>query len=287
MKRLCTFLFLSIHFQLLLYSQSPSDSFVKEINAPLYLSEMTELNCKKIWFDSLLDVCDSAKAVYVQHRCRIDDSSLKGRLYLMDMKDNLIAEIEVDDVNNVRGRVGEMPGDTGVSPPGRPRFNYNGPNRYYYDNGQLKRDDYFINGILVRKKCFTLEGLDTAYFPRIELPEFPGGNDSLLAFIERSIVYPKRAIARNIQGLVLLRVRINNQGEADQIAVFESPDELLSEEAIRVVESFPKFKPPYYEGVPANFSISIPVRFRLLKPINKQTLKPEEILTKKSFRNKS
>jgi TonB family protein len=291
MKQLCTFLFLTIHFQVQLSGQTPLESVInKEIKAPLYLSEMAELNCKKIWFDTLLNICDSSTAIYVQQRCRADAGSVKGRLYLMDRKDNLISEIEVDDVNNVRGRVGEMPGDTCPGLPGEGRFSYYGPSRTYYKNGQLKRDDYYINGFLVRKKCFTALGLDTTYttyFPFFGLPEFPGDSNSMQAYIQGTAIYPEKAKDKNIEGLVLLRVRINTQGEADEIEVLESPHNLLSDEAIRVVKSFPKFKPANLNKVPFDCHIRIPIQFNLNVTRPKQSLKPEEILTKKSFRKKS
>lgn len=96
-----------------------------------------------------------------------------------------------------------------------------------------------------------------------EMPEFPGGESELLKFIGKSLEYPEDAIRNNIQGRVILKFVVNTDGSIDRIQVLNGIDPSLENEAVRVVNLLPKFKPGKQNGVAVPVWFTLPVLFRL------------------------
>ena len=95
-----------------------------------------------------------------------------------------------------------------------------------------------------------------------EMPEFPGGQDSLNAFLSREIVYPKVALENGIKGTVLVEFVVEKDGRVTngkvKVPLFPECDE----EALRGVMSMPKWKPGKNMGKPVRCYFQIPITFR-------------------------
>jgi periplasmic protein TonB len=96
-----------------------------------------------------------------------------------------------------------------------------------------------------------------------EMPEFPGGTQALMNFINENISYPEDAIRNNIQGKVILKFVVNTDGSVDRVEILGGIDPSLNNEAIRVVKNLPRFKPGKDNGVPVPVWFTLPVIFRL------------------------
>jgi periplasmic protein TonB len=96
-----------------------------------------------------------------------------------------------------------------------------------------------------------------------EMPQYPGGDMALMKFISENISYPAEAQNNNIQGRVILKFVVNIDGSVDRIEVLRSVDPSLDNEAVRVIQSLPKFKPGRQGGVPVPVWFSLPVIFRI------------------------
>lgn len=95
----------------------------------------------------------------------------------------------------------------------------------------------------------------------VETPaKFPGGEEELAKFINEHVTYPKEAIEMNIQGKVYCRFVVEIDGSLSNIEIVRSPDALLSDEAIRIVQLMPKWKPGEVGGKK--------LRTRVMQPIN-------------------
>jgi TonB family protein len=92
-----------------------------------------------------------------------------------------------------------------------------------------------------------------------EMPLFPGGDSTLLAFISKNIVYPENAKKNNIQGRVILRFCITESGSVDRVSILQGVDDELDAEAIRVVKSLPAFKPGKQGGKPVPVWYMVPI----------------------------
>jgi len=97
-----------------------------------------------------------------------------------------------------------------------------------------------------------------------QMPEFPGGTAELLKYLSQNIKYPPAAAENGISGRVMLKFVINRNGEVGQITVISGVDPLLDREAVRVVQSMPKWIPGKQNGKSVNVFYTVPVVFRLL-----------------------
>lgn len=106
---------------------------------------------------------------------------------------------------------------------------------------------------------------DNVVFVKAEKdPEFPGGVQALFKYLSEHIKYPVIAQENGIQGQVICQFTVNKDGSIVDIVVVRSSGEpSLDKEAIRVINSMPKWKPGEQRGKPVRVKFTLPVRFRL------------------------
>ncbi len=101
----------------------------------------------------------------------------------------------------------------------------------------------------------------------IEFPDvdasFPGGLDSLTVFFQKHISYPVEAIDNKIQGTVLLSFMVDSAGKISSVRIQKSPSELLTTEAIRIIQSMPNWIPATYKEKKCSSYYSMPINFTL------------------------
>jgi len=108
------------------------------------------------------------------------------------------------------------------------------------------------------------EEIGIVYFAEI-MPEFPGGVVGLKLYISRNVKYPIVAIENDIQGKVYVRFVVNKKGETEQVSVIRGVDPILDKEAVKVVKSFPKWKPGIQSGKTVSVWYTVPIVFQLQK----------------------
>ena len=94
-----------------------------------------------------------------------------------------------------------------------------------------------------------------------KFPEFPGGTDAVRRYIELTVTYPLQAIKQKLNGVVIVSFDVNRQGTVDNIKVERGVHPMLDKEAIKAVESMPRWKPGVRHGKPVIVKFVIPVRF--------------------------
>ena len=96
-----------------------------------------------------------------------------------------------------------------------------------------------------------------------DMPEFPGGELALRKYIAENVRYPVMAKENDIQGTVYVRFVVDKDGSVNNVEILRGADPLLDREAIRVVESLPKWKPGKQRGKAVKVSHSVPIKFAL------------------------
>ncbi|PLW96462.1 MAG: energy transducer TonB [Marinilabiliales bacterium] len=96
------------------------------------------------------------------------------------------------------------------------------------------------------------------------MPEYPGGINALYQYISDQIHYPVMAKELGIQGKVFVTFVIETDGSVSGVEVLRGIGGGCDEEAIRVVNSLPKWKPGKQRGVPVRVRYNLPVKFTLL-----------------------
>lgn len=95
------------------------------------------------------------------------------------------------------------------------------------------------------------------------MPEFPGGMAKLMGYLGSNIKYPPFAKETNIQGRVFINFVVEPNGSISNVKVLRGIGGGCDEEAIRVVESMPNWKPGMQRGKPVRVSYNLPVKFTL------------------------
>ncbi|OYU94464.1 MAG: hypothetical protein CFE21_15765 [Bacteroidetes bacterium B1(2017)] len=95
-------------------------------------------------------------------------------------------------------------------------------------------------------------------------PEFPGGLDSMYAFIYRNMKYPELASDNRIEGDLRIGFWVETDGSITNLEhVGKRIGWTCDEEAIRLFKLMPKWIPAMENGAPIRTRIVIPVFFRL------------------------
>lgn len=101
-----------------------------------------------------------------------------------------------------------------------------------------------------------------------EMPEYPEGVEAMMKFLSDSVVYPPEAKDKGIQGRVICNFIVNKDGSITDVKIVRGVDPLIDAEAIRVIESMPKWKPGKQRGQAVDVRFTLPVVFRLDAPMD-------------------
>ena len=96
-----------------------------------------------------------------------------------------------------------------------------------------------------------------------QMPEFPGGQDSLMTFLMRTMKYPKEAMDKGVQGRVVVKFVIEKDGQVSEPEIVKSVYPALDEEARRVIRCMPNWQPGKQSGKVVRVYFTMPVTFRL------------------------
>ena len=98
-----------------------------------------------------------------------------------------------------------------------------------------------------------------------DMPEFPGGMDSLRSYLQENIHYPQEAIDSGIEGRVFVNFVVEEDGSITSAKVMRGLGYGCDEEAIRLVSNMPKWKPGTQREVPVRVSYNLPIKFEMKK----------------------
>ena len=95
------------------------------------------------------------------------------------------------------------------------------------------------------------------------MPQFPGGQGKMMMWLSMNVKYPKTAYDARKQGRVIVSFIISKDGSVSGAKVARSVDSDLDAEALRVVNSMPKWTPGTQGGKAVNVKYMVPIIFRL------------------------
>ncbi|HLP12349.1 MAG TPA: energy transducer TonB [Flavobacteriales bacterium] len=95
------------------------------------------------------------------------------------------------------------------------------------------------------------------------MPAFNGGGWRLNQYLSQNIRYPQYAIANKLQGKVYVEFIVEANGKVTSPKVLKTPDESLSQEAIRVLLNMPLWEPATFKGRNVASRYVLPVNFKL------------------------
>ncbi|HBK31794.1 MAG TPA: energy transducer TonB, partial [Porphyromonadaceae bacterium] len=94
-------------------------------------------------------------------------------------------------------------------------------------------------------------------------PEFPGGQVALMRYLNHHIQYPPIARENAIEGRVICKFIIEKDGSISDVQVVRGVEPSLDREAVRVIESMPRWIPGQHHTEIVRVRFTMPVIFRL------------------------
>ena len=122
----------------------------------------------------------------------------------------------------------------------------------------LKKDganfDYLAN------KSRTQEGIFTVVERQ---PESQGGIDGFRSYIANEIRYPLEARQAGVEGRVDVQFVVEKDGSLSEVKAIKGIGAGCDEEAVRVLQNVPRFKPGSQNGKPVRVRMVVPITFKL------------------------
>ena len=95
------------------------------------------------------------------------------------------------------------------------------------------------------------------------LAEYPGGINAMIDYFFKSVVYPEKAKADNVQGKVYVQFVVDTDGSITEATVLHGVGGECDDEALRVVKSMPKWQPATFKGKPVRSKYVMPINYTL------------------------
>ena len=96
-----------------------------------------------------------------------------------------------------------------------------------------------------------------------EKPVFPGGQEALNNFLSKNIQYPRLAANNGVGGRVIIQFVVERDGSIAQAKVLKGVGFGCDEEALRVINKMPKWKPGANNGQKVRVYYTLPIYFKL------------------------
>lgn len=196
-------------------------------------------------------------------------------LYVLDAGDRYLVYIEQDGFINIdKGAAFSTLGSDDISPTGKLLRNVQLPYLIAFEQSRafpfVPYEVAILDGVeLYRYKpndrlSSELQDDSSAIYTVVEQePQFPGGTKALMEFISKNLSYPTIAAKNGVQGRVTLSFVVEKDGSVSDIQEMRSPSEVLTKEAMRVVQAMPKWKCGKLNGKPVRVKYMLPITFRM------------------------
>ena len=96
-----------------------------------------------------------------------------------------------------------------------------------------------------------------------QMPEYPGGMQAMIAFLQTNMKYPEDAAKQKVEGRVMVQFVVETDGSVTDVHVAKQVFPSLDAEAIRVVQAMPKWTPGKDKGRVVRVKYNLPIVFRM------------------------
>lgn len=113
---------------------------------------------------------------------------------------------------------------------------------------------------------FVVPDNDTTIYTVVdEMPQFPGGDSAMVAYITNNVHYPQTEKEKGIQGKVFVGFIVEKDGSISNVEVKRGIGEGCDAEAVRVVENMPNWIPGKQKGEPVRVSFMLPINYKIIE----------------------
>jgi len=130
----------------------------------------------------------------------------------------------------------------------------------YWENGLPKREDLFDKNIFVEGKVWDSAGNEIEHFDFIVNPEFPGGDDGLIAYLNKNLYIPKKSKRKSEGGRVIVRFDVEMDGSVSNVWVLQGVNYELDADVMKAVKGFPNWEPGIIDGEIERIEVNMPFK---------------------------
>ncbi|QHV97062.1 energy transducer TonB [Spirosoma endbachense] len=94
-------------------------------------------------------------------------------------------------------------------------------------------------------------------------PEYPGGLEAMRKFLSKNLSYPRPAASAGVSGRVYVSFVVNSDGSLTDVQVLKGIGFGCDEEATRVIQKMPHWKPGKQSGRAVRVKFNLPISFTL------------------------
>lgn len=133
--------------------------------------------------------------------------------------------------------------------------------RSYYKTGQVKRNDEYKKGKLIKGVCYDDNGVEVPYYDFEIKPTFPGGEKELAVLLRKNIQYKNPSSNPEDKYRVLVHFEIDTDGSITNLEIVKSSYPYLNNFVIIAISKLPKWNPGMYDGELVKVKYSLPIIF--------------------------
>lgn len=114
---------------------------------------------------------------------------------------------------------------------------------------------------------FVVPDNDTTIYTVVdEMPQFPGGDSAMVAYITNNVHYPQTEKEKGIQGKVFVGFVVEKDGGISNVEIKRGISTECDTEAIRAVKGMPNWEPGKQSGALVRTAIILPISFKIVAP---------------------
>lgn len=151
-------------------------------------------------------------------------------------------------------------------------------------NPQLASMDQFSETLTIpfENPVNTFESANAVFDVVEEQPNPAGGMSGWNNYLTRNLQYPAQARRMGIEGTVIVVFEIHTDGSIDNVEILRGIGGGADEEAVRVVQNSPKWKPGKQRGREVITRMRLPIRFKLADQDDSNTISVASIRENRS-----
>lgn len=109
-----------------------------------------------------------------------------------------------------------------------------------------------------------------------ESPQFPGGEEGRVEYLQKNIIYPEKAEKNGIEGTVYVTFVVERDGSTSNVRILRGIGGGCDEVALEAVRNMPDWKPGKQKGRPVRVQFNMPLKFKLDDKVEKEDEETQE-----------
>ncbi|MCF8331631.1 MAG: energy transducer TonB [Bacteroidales bacterium] len=101
-------------------------------------------------------------------------------------------------------------------------------------------------------------------------PQFPGGEEARVEYLQKNIIYPEEAEKNGIEGTVYVTFIVETDGSISNVRLLRGIGGGCDKVAFEAVQNMPDWKPGKQKGRPVRVQFNMPLKFKLDDKVKKE-----------------